>query len=56
MERKNIIIIISCIILCVSCFDPDKIPVAPFTHIPLSAIWTTYIERRISYETEQKIL
>jgi hypothetical protein len=40
----------------VSCIDLDKTPVAPFTHIPLAALWTKYIERKISYIQEQVIL
>jgi hypothetical protein len=35
--------------LLTSCFDPNKIPIAPFTHIPLSALWTKTVDRRINY-------
>jgi hypothetical protein len=35
--------------LFLSCSDLDKIPIAPFTHIPLSALWTKTIDRRILY-------
>ena len=33
-----------------SCFDPDKTPIAPFTHIPVSALSTKDIWRRVLYE------
>jgi hypothetical protein len=32
-----------------SCSTADEIPIAPATHIPLSALWTQVIDRRINY-------
>ena len=46
----KLIIIFIVISLFSSCFDPDKTPIPlPFTHIPLSAIWTKYIDRKVLY-------
>jgi hypothetical protein len=42
--------------LFLSCGIADKIPVAPFTHIPLAALWTTYYDRKIEYNTESDLL
>lgn len=52
MKNKFCFFLIPLVLLSVSCIDPDNTPVAPFTHIPLAAIWTRYTERRIRYVEE----
>ena len=56
MKRNIFIILGICVFKFGSCINPDEIPVAPFTHIPLSALWTKYTERRIIYTQEQSML
>ena len=44
----RMLVIFMIISLFSSCFNPDKTPI-PFTHLPLSALWTKYIDRNVLY-------
>jgi hypothetical protein len=49
MDFKRDILSVFFIMLLSSCSMADKIPIAPLTHIPLSALWMQIIDRRINY-------
>jgi hypothetical protein len=54
-SRKNYSLLIFVIITILTSCDPRKVPIAPLTHIPLSALWTQVIDRRVVYYPDNTI-